>query len=74
MSQLPALAKKHGVNVVGGWTVISEHLLVMVYDSPTAEAFHKFLMEPLMMKWIAAQDTTEDKMAMTLEDSMKMLG
>ncbi len=74
MNQLPVLAKKHNVKVIGSWSVMSEHLLVMVYEAPTFEAFQSFLMEPLIMKWIAAQDSTEYKLAMTSEDSMKMLG
>lgn len=72
-AKLGELAKKHGVKVVGGWMVPNEHLMVMVYEASTMEAFQKFAMEPLIMKWLALQDTTEYKIAMTLEESMKLL-
>ena len=73
MSQLPELTKKHGIKVVGAWTVVNEHLLVMVYETPSFEAFQKFLMEPALMKWIASQETAEYKVAMTAEESMKLV-
>jgi hypothetical protein len=71
--KLGELTKKHGIKIVGGWTVVSEHLLVMVYEAPNFEAFQKFAAEPDIVKWLAYQDTTEFKMAMTLEESMKLL-
>ena len=72
-SRLGELATKHGVKVLGGWAVHQEHLLVMVYEAATLEAFQGFLMEPAIMNWISIQDTTEYKLAMTLEESMKLL-
>jgi hypothetical protein len=71
--KLGELCKKYGVKVLGSWLVPNEHLMVMVYDVPTLDTFQKYLMEPLIMKWIASQDTCEFKVAMTLEESMKLL-
>lgn len=73
MGKLAELTKKHGIKIVGSWTVMPEHLLVMVYEAPTFEAFQKFGMEPEIVKWLAYQDTTEFRMAMTMEESMKLL-
>jgi hypothetical protein len=73
MGKLGELTKKHGIKIVGSWNVMPEHLLVTVYDAPSFEAFQKFGMEPDIVKWIAAQDTTEFKIAMTTEESMKLL-
>lgn len=70
--KLGKLTKKHGIKNVGSWTVIPEHLIFMVFDAPISDAFRKFAMEPDMMKRIA-NNTTEIKMAMTLEESMKLL-
>lgn len=72
-SKMGELGKKHGVKVLGAWAVHQEHLLVMVYEAATLDAFQKFLMEPVVMKWINIQDTTEFKLAMTLEESMKLI-
>ena len=70
--KLGGLEKKHGVNRVGAWTVIPEHLLVWVYEAPSSEALQKFSMEPELLKWMAF-NTSEIKLAMSLEESMKLL-
>ena len=57
------LTKTYGIKDVGIWAVIPEHLLFMVFEAPTSDAFLKFSMEPDMMKWIAS-NTTKIKMAM----------
>jgi hypothetical protein len=54
------------------WTVIPEHLLVWVYEAPSSESLQKFSMEPEMVKWMA-WNTSEIKLAMSLEESMKLL-
>jgi hypothetical protein len=72
MSKSEELAKKHGIKIVGGWNVHSEHLVVDVFEAPSFEAYEAFLMEPEIMNmnnWY----TTEVKVAMTLEDTMKMV-
>ena len=70
--KLAGLEKKHGVKRVGAWTVVPEHLLVWVYEAPSSEALQKFSMEPELLKWMAF-NTSEIKLAMTLEESNKLL-
>ena len=70
--KLGGLEKKHGIKRVGVWTVIPEHLLVWVYEAPNSEALQKFSMEPEMVKWMA-WNTSEIKLAMSLEESIKLL-
>jgi hypothetical protein len=70
MSKSEELAKKHGIKIVGGWNVHSEHLVVDVFEAPSLEAFQAFSMEPEIMNmnnWY----TTEVKVAMTLEETMQ---
>src|SRR4030042_812711 len=71
-NKLGVLEKKHGITRVGAWTVIPEHLLVWVYEAPTSEALQEFSMEPDMVKWMA-WNTSEIKLAMSLEESIKLL-
>lgn len=66
------MEKKHGVKRIGAWTVVPEHLLVWVYEAPNSEALQKFSMEPELLKWMAF-NTSEIKLAMTLEESIKLL-
>jgi len=72
MSKLGQLTKKYGIKVVGGWTSMPEHLLVMVYDAPSMEAMLKLTMEPEVIDWLG-YNTSEIKPVMTLEESMKLL-
>ena len=71
-SKLGELANKHGIKIVGSWTVIPEHLMIQVYEAPSLETFLKLQREPEIMKWIA-NNTTEIKLAMTAEESIKLL-
>ena len=71
-AKLGGLEKKHGVKRVGAWTVIPEHLLVWVYEAPSSEALQNFSLEPEMVKWMA-WNMTEIKLAMSLEESMRLL-
>jgi hypothetical protein len=57
---------------IGVWTVIPEHLTVWVYEAPSSESLHKFSMDPDMVKWMA-WNTSEIKLAMSLEESTKLL-
>ena len=70
--KLSGLEKKHGVKRVGAWTVIPEHLLIWVYEASSSDALQKFSMEPEIVKWMA-WNTSEIKLAMSLEESMKLL-
>ncbi len=72
MEKQPALLKKHGIKMVGSWGVPPEHLNIIVYETPTIDAFLKLQREPTIIKWVA-QHTTEIKVAMTTEEAMKLL-
>ena len=72
MGHIGDLTKKHGLKIVGGWTAMTEHLLIYVFEG-THQGFEKFTMEPAIMKVVATQDSCEIKMVMTLEESMKLL-
>ncbi len=70
--KLGDLEKKHGIKRIGAWTVIPEHLTVWVYEAPSLESLQKFSMEEDMVKWMA-WNTSEIKLAMSLEESIKFL-
>ncbi len=70
--KLGLLEKKHGINRIGVWTVIPEHLTVWVYEASNSESLQKFSMEPEMVKWMA-WNTTEIKLAVSLEESLRLL-
>ena len=71
-AKLGRLEKKHKVKRIGAWTVIPEHLLIWVYEAPSSDALQEFSMEPEMVKWMA-WNTSEIKLAMGFEESMKLL-
>jgi hypothetical protein len=71
-AKLGGLEKKHGVKRIGAWTVVPEHLLIWVYEAPSSDALQEFSMEPEIVKWMA-WNTSEIKLAMNLEESMKLL-
>jgi len=73
MSQLPELAKKHCVKLVGGWSATSEHLMVAVWEAPTVEAYMNFSREPIMVRFLHSQDSSEMRIVQTFEDGMKIL-
>ncbi len=70
--KLGELEKKHRVKRLGAWTVIPEHLNVWAYEAPSSEALQEFSMEPELLKWMS-WNTSEIKLAMNLEESMKIL-
>jgi uncharacterized protein with GYD domain len=72
MSKAAELLAKHGVKMVGSWTVHSEHWTVQVYEAPSFEAMQAFLMEPEIMS-LTNWQTMELKAAMTLEETWKMV-
>ena len=69
--KLVTLEKKHEIRRIGAWTVIPEHLTVWVYEASSSENLQRFSMEPEMVKWMA-WNTSEIKLAMSLEESMEM--
>ncbi len=72
MAKMDQLLNKHGIKMIGGWNAPDDHSAVAVFDVPTLEAMLNFSMEPEVMTW-SSYHTTELKMIMTLEESMKLL-
>ena len=70
--KIEGLANKHGIKVIGVWNVPSEHLIVMLYDAPSLEAYEKFTMDPVMLPWDSF-NTTYSKVAYGMEQAIKML-
>ncbi|MFH1328784.1 MAG: hypothetical protein ABIH76_08105 [Candidatus Bathyarchaeota archaeon] len=66
------LSKKHGVKLVGGCLVDSEHMVTEIYEAPSLEAFQAFNMEPEMGA-MGAYYTMEIKVGVDVKESMKML-
>jgi hypothetical protein len=60
------------VKRIGAWTVVPEHLSIWVYEAPSSDALQKFSMEPEIVKWMA-WNTSEIKLAMSPEESLKLL-
>jgi hypothetical protein len=71
-SKQDELAAKHGIKIVGGWQVHSEHLVIQVFEAPSFDAFQAYSMEPEMMNVMNLM-TTEVKVAMTLEETWQMM-
>ena len=71
--KLEGILKKHGVKLVGGWTVTPEHLMFAVYEAPSLEAFYKLGMEWQEITGAGAYFTSEIKIATSFEEAMKML-
>jgi len=72
LSKIDGISKKHGVKMLGGWHVVSEHLNVGVVEAPSLEAFQKVSMEPEIMAF-GAYETSEAKSAVSMEELGKML-
>jgi hypothetical protein len=70
--KLDAWSKKYGVKMVGSWGVHSEHLTILVFEVPSMDAFQKVSMEPEVQA-LSAYMTSEVKLALTMEEAMKML-
>ena len=72
MSKAGELEAKHGVKMVGSWTVHSEHWTVQVFEAPSFEAFMAYSMEPEIMSVVNWQ-TMKLKVAMALEETWEMV-
>lgn len=72
VSKLDGILKKHGMKMLGNWTVPTEHLSVLVFEAPSSEAFEKCGMEPEVLA-LSAYETYEVKSALGMEEAMKML-
>ncbi len=72
LGQWEDLLKKHGVKLVGAWSVHQKHFQVIVYDAPNFEALMAWSMEPPIMKLTNMYDT-DVWPAMTMEQMTQML-
>jgi hypothetical protein len=64
------LNKKFGCKDVGSWNDFLGHTLYVVIEAPSAEALQKTMMDPIMVEWLAHNET-EIKMIMTEEEAAK---
>ncbi len=71
-SKLEEIAKKYGIKTIWAGSVPNEHLSVYIYDVPSLEAWNKAGMDPNIMA-VLSTETAEVKLAMSMEESMKML-
>jgi hypothetical protein len=72
MSKRDGLLKKHGIKSLGMWVVPIEHLVIIVDEAPSLDAFQKLFREPEFMACFAYM-TVETKVALSSEEAMKML-
>lgn len=71
MANMDKLQKKHGIKEVGSWHSMPNHLLVAVFDAPSLEATQKFMMEPVIVAWMA-HNNSEIMPVTTAEEAVKM--
>jgi hypothetical protein len=65
--EIPALAKRLGVNLVAGPFVCREHLSIVVVESAKAEAVDQFISESGLGQWNVVRVLP----SLTLEEGMK---
>lgn len=70
--KMDALAKKHGVKVVGFWAAMPEHLSISIYEAPSLEAFQNFSNEPECLAW-SSWNTTKTRIVSGMDDIVKKL-
>jgi hypothetical protein len=49
--QIPAIAQKHGVNIVAGPFVNREHMAVVIVETDRADALDDFLVDSRLAQW-----------------------
>jgi len=72
LSKLEGRLKQHGGKMLGGYSVHTEHLGIMIFEAPSLEAFQKYSMEPEVMA-LSEYSTYEVKMAESIEEAMKLM-
>jgi len=72
MSQMEALAKKHGVKIIGTWNAHPEHLVVQVVEAPNLESYMAMWMEPAMTAMLD-YTTSEFKAVLTAPEIAQIL-
>jgi hypothetical protein len=71
-NQANELTKKHGVKILGGWTVHPEHLIVHVLEGPSLDALDAFMREPVVMQSLDFQKS-ELKIATPIQQTYERL-
>jgi hypothetical protein len=71
-SKLDGILKKHGMKMLGSWSVPTEHLSVVVFEARSSEAFQKCGMEPEVLA-LSAYETYEVKSALDMKEAVKMI-
>jgi hypothetical protein len=66
------LMEKHKIKSIGGCAVHSEHLTVALCEAPSLKAWEEFSMEPEVHA-LGAYETMEVKLAMSMEEAMKLM-
>jgi hypothetical protein len=72
MKKTEELNKKIGAKDIGSWVDMPTHTIYNLIEAPSAEAFQKTMMDPIMMEWLGHNET-EIKMVMPIEEAMKLL-
>jgi len=70
MKKTEELNKKIGAKDIGSWVDMPTHTIYNLIEAPSAEAFQKTMMDPIMVEWLAHNET-EIKMIMTEEEAAK---
>jgi hypothetical protein len=69
---IDGLSKKHGIKMLGSWTIPNEHLTVDVIEAPSFEALTKLFMEPALLP-LGSFESFEIKAAFSSEEIAKMM-
>ena len=71
LEKMDALAKKHGIKMLGSWTDFPEHIIYWVIEG-SFDAMMKLQMEPLMMEWLSF-NSMETKVLLKNAEVLEML-
>jgi hypothetical protein len=73
VSKAAPLREKHGIKIVGSWTLEPEHQTISVVEVPTVDAWVKYGMEPELVKYSSLQTSNYFKVAITWEEYLKLV-
>jgi hypothetical protein len=68
-SEMPDLARKHGIRIIAGPLVSREHLSVVVLEAAAAERVDRFIAESGLAQWNSVRVVP----SITMEEGMKEL-
>lgn len=64
--------KKHGVKIVEEYHVPEEHMIYVIYEAPSLEAFQKYNLEPEILA-MGAYETAEIKIVYHMKEAVEIL-